>query len=1128
MECKVLKPRRLENFASKKEYYDSLQVHTKQRGECNEQVCNGSFMNIRRMLTTPRPPAEMMVQAKEFFDEYYTSLKKLESEEHVVRWKEVSASIRKRGTYRLTKEELQFGAKLAWRNAPRCIGRINWTRLELFDGRDVTTPQEMFDIICEHIKYATNNGNIRSAITVFPERRPGQRDFRVWNQQLISYAGYENPDGTITGDPAYVAFTKLCEGLGWKGAGGRFDVLPLVLSAATGDPQWFCIPDELVLQVSFQHPKYEWFKELELKWFAMPAVSSMMLDCGGIEFTAAPFNGWYMSTEIATRDLCDAQRYNVLQPVAEKMGLDTRSNVTLWRDVTTIEINQAVLFSFQEAKVTLMDHHTAAESFMQFMENEHRQRGGCPADWVWIVPPISGSLTPVFHQEMSLYYLKPAYEYQEPAWVTFARHAKGLQGIDASHSRKLFRKAALGVLFASTLYNAVLNRRVRVTILYATETGKSQLFAQSLSDIFKRNFNPKVMCMDEYKVSRAALENETLLLVVAATTGAGEPPQNGQSFVKTLYNLKEGLDNGSTNNINIDKITFHEDYNRYKNNVLDDSVGNLKGKETNDQKMSGFARLLRRLGRRQDSQQDLGSRTLVYSTSSGFKFAVFALGSSNYKDFCAFGKYVDRLLHQSGGQRLLSLACGDELDNQELAFQNWSSEAFKVSDEEFGTGGCPVVQLKINELTTDTVKMSTVSHCTSLKQGLSQLYARKVQSFTVLDSKFLHEDGDRWLQMVVVDVSNGDLQYQPGDHIGLFPANKPALVTAILARLIRYTDVDSSIQIFLQRRQGATGVCWEPHPHLPVASLRELLSRYLDITTPPTPTMLQLLAAHANNNRQASRLNQLATDQDEYRQWKSWQHPNLLEVLEEFPSVKVEAKVLVSALPLLQPRYYSISSCPDLHPGRLHLTVAGLQYRTRGGAGAVHQGVATGFLKKVQVGSNVELFHRSATNFHLPKDPKVPVMMVAAGSGIAPFRGFWQRYHYTKTQNKGVVGELVLYYGCRTQAEDLYDDEKWTMLRSGALSRIHLALSRQPTVPKMYVQDLLVMYGKEVQRHLLENGGHIYVCGGDAMAHDVHNTLVAILTHNSRLSKDQAFSFLSKLKEENRYHEDVFGIKLQK
>lgn len=94
------------------------------------------------------------------------------------------------------------------------------------------------------------------------------------------------------------------------------------------------------------------------------------------------------------------------------MGIDTRTSVTLWKDKAMIECNVAVLHSFQAKGVTIVDHHAASESFMKHFENEARLRNGCPADWVWIVPPLSGSATPVFHQEMALYFLKPSYEYQ--------------------------------------------------------------------------------------------------------------------------------------------------------------------------------------------------------------------------------------------------------------------------------------------------------------------------------------------------------------------------------------------------------------------------------------------------------------------------------------------------------------------------------------------------------------------------------------------------------------------------------------------------------------------------------------------------------------------------------------------
>ena len=77
------------------------------------------------------------------------------------------------------------------------------------------------------------------------------------------------------------------------------------------------------------------------------------------------------------------------------------------------------VLSLQEAGVTIQDHHSATASFMQHFSNEMKARGGCPADWVWIVPPMSGNLTPVFHQEMLMYTMKPSYEYQDKPWTNY-------------------------------------------------------------------------------------------------------------------------------------------------------------------------------------------------------------------------------------------------------------------------------------------------------------------------------------------------------------------------------------------------------------------------------------------------------------------------------------------------------------------------------------------------------------------------------------------------------------------------------------------------------------------------------------------------------------------------------------
>lgn len=250
---------------------------------------------------------------------------------------------------------------------------------------------------------------------------------------------------------------QICQKLGWKGTGSKWDILPIVVSAPGEDPQLFPLPEDLVIRVPIVHPKYDWFESMDLQWYALPAVSSMKFDVGGIEFPACPFSGWYMDTEVAVRDLCDAHRYNILPLVAQQMGLDTNVNASLWKDRAAVEVTTAVLYSYQKANVTIVDHYTAAESFMKHLENENRLRGGCPADWVWIVPPISGSLTPVFHQEMLNYELKPSYVYQDPPWKTHVWKSStldaGRNSLGGGTPRKLrFKEIAKAVKFTSNLF----------------------------------------------------------------------------------------------------------------------------------------------------------------------------------------------------------------------------------------------------------------------------------------------------------------------------------------------------------------------------------------------------------------------------------------------------------------------------------------------------------------------------------------------------------------------------------------------------------------------------------------------------------------------------------------------------
>ncbi|MEU2104445.1 nitric oxide synthase oxygenase [Nocardia sp. NPDC019255] len=302
------------------------------------------------------------------------------------------------GSYLQTAEEILIGARLAWRNHARCVGRKHWRSLKLLDARRVRSARDLAEVCWQHLHMATNNGAIQSMITVGPPRQPDGCEFRIVSPQIIRYAGYRNGDGTVTGDAANVELTELAMELGWRSAGTPFDILPLLISTPDEPIRWFDIPPELAREVHLEHPEFAWFAGLGLRWHALPAVSNMNLEVGGMTYPFAPFNGWYLGAEIGARNLSDANRYNMLPLIAEMMCLDTRAERNLWRDQALVELNRAVLHSFRKAGVSIVDHHTVAKQFCDHVKREEAAGRACPTDWSWINPPISSGLTPTFHR----------------------------------------------------------------------------------------------------------------------------------------------------------------------------------------------------------------------------------------------------------------------------------------------------------------------------------------------------------------------------------------------------------------------------------------------------------------------------------------------------------------------------------------------------------------------------------------------------------------------------------------------------------------------------------------------------------------------------------------------------------
>ena len=332
---------------------------------------------------------------------------------------EIEEEVAATGTYRHTFSELEHGTRVAWRNSTRCVGRHYWTSLELLDHRDLTTGEEIFAALVDYLVRATNQGRIRPTLCVFAPPEPGQPGIRIWNEQLIRYAGYRQKDGSVLGDPRQLAITERLLHLGWKkpqAARTRFDVLPVIIEVPGSPPCWFELPPEAVFEVPIEHPDFPRFADLGLRWHALPAIANMRLEVGGVSYTAAPFNGWYVGSEIGARNLADEGRYNLLPAVAGVLGIAAGRARDLWQDRALVELNLAVLHSFEKAGVRMVDHHTVCDHFVRFEDREREEQRTTFADWSWVVPPLSGSTTPLFHRPYQNVELTPNFFYQPNPW----------------------------------------------------------------------------------------------------------------------------------------------------------------------------------------------------------------------------------------------------------------------------------------------------------------------------------------------------------------------------------------------------------------------------------------------------------------------------------------------------------------------------------------------------------------------------------------------------------------------------------------------------------------------------------------------------------------------------------------
>ncbi|PIE45065.1 MAG: sulfite reductase [Gammaproteobacteria bacterium] len=219
---------------------------------------------------------------------------------------------------------------------------------------------------------------------------------------------------------------------------------------------------------------------------------------------------------------------------------------------------------------------------------------------------------------------------------------------------------------------------------------------------------------------------------------------------------------------------------------------------------------------------------------------------------------------------------------------------------------------------------------------------------------------------------------------------------------------------------------------------------------------------------------------------------------------------LVELLSNALPRAYSIASCGRENPDDIRLCVREVNYSKDG---KNYVGSASHFLAQGKTGTAVDVYVRSNPHFHLPTDTNIPVIMIGAGTGIAPYLGFLDSERR---------GEAHLFFGERHYHSDfLYEEILRDHLDSGRLTALYTAFSRDQD-EKIYVQDVLRDNGEKVWQ-LLKQNGEIYVCGSKAnLAKVIDDTLQAMAQIHGGLGETEAKNWLYELVVTKRYHRDLY------
>ncbi len=454
------------------------------------------------------------------------------------------------------------------------------------------------------------------------------------------------------------------------------------------------------------------------------------------------------------------------------------------------------------------------------------------------------------------------------------------------------------------------------------------------------------------------------------------------------------------------------------------------------------------------------------------RFAVLGLGDSSYPQFCMIGQRLDARLEALGAQRWIARADAD-LDIDSVAAP-WSSQLFVEAKEALK----PRPQLA----SVTSLRPHAVAPVTWTRE-------RPFAAELLANQRITGRGSDRDVRHLELSLEGAHLDYEPGDALGVWIENPPALVDAIVQSL----DLDADAVV----SHGADTL-----------PLREWLGRKREITRLSRP-FIATHAAHAGSDA----LNRLLAPDQRDGLTALMAQSQIVDLLHDYPGIWT-AEALIESLRPLQPRLYSIASSRKVVGDEAHLTVAHIEYVH---GDAQRWGAASHHLATREEGESLPVFIERNERFRLPADASRDIIMIGPGTGVAPFRGFVQERSAIDASGRN----WLLFGNPHARYDFLYQLEWQDALKRGELQRLDLAFSRDQA-HKIYVQHKLREHGRALY-DWLEGGAHLYVCGdATRMAKDVHAALLGVIAEHGGKSAEDASDYLNAMQAAGRYARDVY------